>query len=342
MFDKSQAQEVGAEAVAIQAGGSVTFTVGISVSEARAIALDVAKATFFELSGAARETMNARVEEITDKVIEKLQADAPENLKQATDPDFQYALLTVQKQYGRTGDKDLGDLLVDLLVDRSKQKQRSIIQIVLNESLDTAPKLTEAQLANLAVIFMLRYAKSPNSNSHEKLGAYLDSYVQPFAEKLTKNNASFQHLEFAGCGSIQMLQVTIEETFKANYPGLFLRGFDPVELIDRSLSLDINNGVFTPCLNDPQKLQVSALDKEALDKMLADKQVTPEDITKVEDLFTAGLMGDAEIRRKCEELRPYMKPIFECWSNSPMKKFTLGGVFANKTHFRQGQSLSGS
>ena len=36
------------------------------------------------------------------------------------DPDFQCSLFTVQKDFVKTGDKDLGDLPVDILVDRSK------------------------------------------------------------------------------------------------------------------------------------------------------------------------------------------------------------------------------
>lgn len=97
-------------------------------SEARAIALDVAKATFYELSSVAKETANIRVEEITDQVIKKLENDYPAGLQKANDPDFQYALFTVQKEYARNGDKDLGDLLVDLLVDRSKQDQRDTLR----------------------------------------------------------------------------------------------------------------------------------------------------------------------------------------------------------------------
>ena len=117
MLNKDQSQDVGGGATAIQAGGSVTVVnVGVTASEARQIALDVAKATFYELTGAAKETASIRVEEITEQVIKKLETDYPEGLQKAKDPDFQYALYTVQKEYARNGDKDLGDLLVDLLV----------------------------------------------------------------------------------------------------------------------------------------------------------------------------------------------------------------------------------
>ena len=54
--------------------------------------MDVARATFYELTGAAKEIATIRVEEITNQVIEKLEKDFPAGLQKAKDPDFQYAL----------------------------------------------------------------------------------------------------------------------------------------------------------------------------------------------------------------------------------------------------------
>lgn len=327
MLNKEQKQEAAADATAIQAGGNVTvLNVGVSVSEARAIALDVAKATFYELSGTARDIVSTRVEEITDKVIEKLQSEIPEGLKIATDPDFQYALFTVQKQYGRRGDKDLGDLLVDLLVDRSKQDQRNVLQIVLNESLETAPKLTEAHLSNLATIFLFRYTKSLIVGNHQILGDYFDKHVLPFAGKLTRNNASYQHLEFAGCGSIQMGEISLEEILARTYPGLFCMGFDQAEIASRSISIGLDSRFFIQCLNDPAKIQVRAKDKESLMSNLKNHGVSPDDSEKISALFDVGLMPHSDIRQKCVNLRPYMESVFDCWHNSPMKNFTLTSV----------------
>ncbi len=326
MLDESQAQEVGSEAIAIQAGGSVTLNVGISYSDARAIALEVAKSTFQELTGKARQTMSDRVEEITDKVIEKLQNDYPQGLAQATEPDFQHALLTVQKEYGRTGDKDLGDLLIDLLIDRSKQEQRSIMQIVLNESLVTAPKLTEGQLANLAIIFLLRYSRYLRAGNHDLFGVFLDKSIQPFVAKLVRNAASFQHLEFAGCGSVQMGQISLENVIKSSYGGLFCNGFDDAEVSNRGITIGLDKRLFIPCLTDPTKWQVGALENEVLEQKLKMIGARADDSAKIKDLFNHSLMAGAQLRGKIEELRPYMKEVFECWSGSAMKSFNLTSV----------------
>lgn len=230
MLDKKQDQAVGDGASALQAGGDITvINTGITVLEARAIALDVAKATFYELSGVARDTAASRVEEITNQVIERLEKEYPAGLQKAQDPDFQYSLLTVQKEFARNGDTDLGSLLVDLLVDRSKQDQRDILQIVLNESLATAPKLTNSQLSALALIFLFRYTQNTSVGNHDLFGNYLDRCASPFVDKLPKSQASYQHLEFAGCGTA-LVGPPLEEQLGNTYQGLFLNGFSSEEI----------------------------------------------------------------------------------------------------------------
>lgn len=187
MLNKDQSQIASDRATAIQAGGNVTVNkVGLSYSEARDVALDVFRANYYELVGAAKETARARAEEITEEFFRKLVDENPTGLGKSQDPDFQHALLSVQREYARCGDKELGDLLVDLLVDRSKQDQRDILQIVLNESLITAPKLTEKHLASLAVIFLFKYTKNNTVGDHELLGQYLDRHVLPFSSKLER------------------------------------------------------------------------------------------------------------------------------------------------------------
>lgn len=324
MLNKGQKQELGDGATAIQAGGNVI--VGVTAAEARDIALDVAKVTFYELTGAAKETASERVENITNKVIEKLEEDFPTGLQKAKDPDFQYALLTVQKEYARNGDEDLGDLLVDLLVDRSKQDNRDILQIVLNESLATAPKLTDTHLACLAIIFLFRYTQNPGVGNHEMLGQYFDKSVKPFSSRLVKNTASYQHLEFTGCGSIQMVEISLEEVLLQTYQGLFVKGFDFSEIEKRNISIGNDPRFFIPCLNDLEKLQVKANNKESLEDMFNSFQIQDADRANIVALFDLHKMNHKEVRDICVKIRPYMEEVFDIWSESPMKSFTLTSV----------------
>ena len=326
MSSKDQEQNVAEGSTAIQAGGNVTITkTGLTYAEVRDIALDVYRVNFYELAGVAKETAKARAEEITEGFLSKLQKEHPAGFEKANDPDFQYALFTVQKEYARNGDKDLGDLLVDLLVDRSKHDQRDILQIVLNESLSTAPKLTENQLAVVAVIFLFKYTQNFGIGNHQMFAEYLDKHVAPFASKVVKNMACYQHLEFTGCGAIGLGESSLE-SIMGRYQGQFLKGFDAKEITDRGVSIGVDPRFFIPCLNDPSKMQVRANSKELLDKNLEALAITPDDRAKIGALFDVGKMNEMEIKEKCVEIRPYMSGLFETWSESAMKNFTLTSV----------------
>ena len=326
MLNKDQEQCVTDGGTGIQAGRDVVFT-GLTYSEVRDVALDVFRANFYVLVGIAKDTAKARAEEITDKFLEKLQKENPAGLNTADDPGFQYDLFTVQREYAKTGDNELGDLLVDLLVDRSKQNQRNILQIVLTESLNTAPKLTENQLAVLAIMFLFKYTQNFGIGNVEQLGKYFDRHVAPFAPKIVKNLTCYQHLEFSGCGSIGMLVARpLEACLGTVYQGQFLKGFDAKEIESRGISIGLDHRVFIPCLNDPTKIQVNANSQELLDKALDVYAISPDDRTKINALFGFGKMTDAEIKETCVRLRPYMLDVFDTWSGSAMGTFTLTSV----------------
>jgi len=327
MLDKSQSQSVDPGAVAIQAGGDVNITkVGLSYSEVRDVALDVFRSTFYQLAGVAADTASQRAKEITEDFLSKLEKENPAGLEKANDPDFQYALFTAQREYARCGDKELEALLVDLLVDRSKQDQRNILQIVLNESLNTAPKLTEGQLAVLALIFLFKYTQNFGVGNHASFGAYLDAHASPFIPKMSVGPAGFQHMEFTGCGSPNMMGRSLESILGEVYQGQFLKGFDHVELDNRQLSIGADQNFFIPCLNDQTKLQVRANSRELLTKNLDVLAVLKPDRSKIIELFNLNKMSDPEIREKCIQLRAYMRDLFENWEKSPIQTSSLTSV----------------
>lgn len=327
MFGASQDQSVGAGALAVQSAGDVHINqTGLSYSEVRDVALDVFRANFYQLAAPAMATAQARAQEITENFLEKLQRDNPAGFGKGQDPDFQHALFTVQKEYARNGDKDLGDLLVDLLVDRSKQDKRDILQIVLNESLTTAPKLTESQLAALAVIFIFRYTESKRITNHETLGLYFDKQVLPFSSQLVKNDSCYQHLIFTGCGSAEAGEISLEQIIDQRYAGQFLKGFDLSEFESRNISIGLDDKFFIPCLNDPSKFQIRANNLQALEERYKDYNISVEDQGKIKALFDGFKMSNTEIREKCISIRPQMEAIFDAWSNSTMKKFSLTSV----------------
>lgn len=325
MLNKNQEQKVEGSGVALQAARDIYIKQGASYSEVKDICTELLRPALEQLTNIAREVAQLRGEKITEAFILQLNKEYPAGLNKAKDPDFQFALSTVQKEYARSGDEDLGALLVNLLVDRCKQKQRDILQIVLNESLNTAPKLTEAQLAALAVIFMLRYTRLLMLIDHNAYGAYLDKHIAPFVSKIVKNRACYQHLQYTGCGSIEIGELRLESYLGSSYQGLFLKGFDQKEVDEKGVSIS-DKRFFVPCLNDKSKFQVAAINKDHLQESFNTHAISPADQDKISALFNLGKMSDKEIKNKYIEIRPYMSAIFDCWSESEMKGFSLTSV----------------
>lgn len=327
MLDKCQIQKVEGESTAIQAGHDLSITnVGLSYTEVRQVALDVFRANFYELAGVAKDVARNRAEEITEDFLKKLNMENPAGLKKSEDPDFQYALFTVQKEYAKTGDKDLGDLLVDILVDRSKQDSRNIMQIVLNESLKTAPKLTDIHLATLAAIFLFRYTQDNRVANHDSLGNYFDTYLLPFLPKLTNGRGCFQHLAFSGCGADSLAGHSIESLLRRKASGLFSKGFCVEDAKNLGLTDSLIAAFTIPCMNDPQKIQICTINDDILDKVLASSGVDSTDQNMIKQLTQTYLMNEQEVKDKIIEIRQYMDEFIALWNNSSFKTFTLTSV----------------
>lgn len=329
MFEK-QDQKIGQGGSAVQAGGDVIIfnnTVGITATEARQIALDVMNANLLEYKGIAADLAKARGAEVTDKFVSKLEREYPQGIQQAQSPDFQDALFTVQKEYAKAGDIDLGDLLVDLLVDRTKQKSRDILQLVLNESLHTAPKLTNTQINTLSVIFMLRYVAHQGVPSVEALADFLRVHLEPIADKFSTSRPTFQHLEFTGCGTASMGSMFLENLWSQDYAGLFKKGFNQERLDQANLPADKIKKLLMPCLNDAASLQVAAINAKVLtEKMNAAGILDPEEQARLRVLFSEGTLENDAIKQRVLGCAPFLKPIADVWSSSGLSNFNLTSV----------------
>ena len=325
MFEK-QSQSVEHSSTAIQAGGHVVvISAGVSASEARQIALDVFHANLMEFRGEALAIARQRGEEITEKFLEKLSRENLAGLSQARSPDFQDAMFAVQKEYAKAGDKELGDLLVDLLVDRTKVESRSILQIVLNESINTAPKLTSAQTATLSIIFFLRYVRWSNGVENIKdLVEKITGAVRPVASTFSISNSTFNHLAFTGCGSSLPMVQTLENIFSLTYPGLFTLGFDKATLDAAEISPAAASEMVMPCLNDPTRYQVAALNKDVFESKVLSCSLGEDEKGRLLALCGEGVMPHDVVRSKLLKQAPFLDCVFASWNHSDGKNCALG------------------
>lgn len=216
--DQLQRQNSGDGSVQYQANNDIIIQQGPTYREIKEIAMDVFRANFFELSGMAKQLANERASQITDTLLHKL-LQVSDGYRFSGDPDFQYSVYLVQREYARTGDENLGDLLTDILVDRSKYDNRSILQIVLNESLLVAPKLTSMQINALSLIQLLsnmRFGGLTDFGELESVFAKAQSLVGDVSDL---SESGLLHLQYSGAMSINHIikkdiSRKVHETYK--------------------------------------------------------------------------------------------------------------------------------
>lgn len=344
MLNRKQEQQVELGATAIQAGGDVIINSGLTVTDVKVLAMDVFRANFHELSGLAKETAGRRAEEITEQFLKKLQEINPDGLNKASDPDFQISLLTVQKEFARSGDENLGDLLVDMLIDRSECNTRDLMQLVLTESLQTVPKLTDNQIAALSIRFRLAHTETYGLKNDDLFGQFLDQNIEPFIKNIPQTDIEYRHLEFAGCGSISLASGELETILGTTYQGLFMKGFDKSETVQEvweQVPKFIEQLILVPCLNDQTKFQISSTvtNQEKLAPWmdtLGAEDLLRNEITR---LFDLRKMKGREVKEKCIGLRPYMDTLFKTWAETPLRSFNLTSVGMAIAHANIRKSL---
>lgn len=324
-MSSKQSQKSGDESINIQAN-SITVQSGLTYADVKQIALDVFRNNFENLSTVAANTARTRAEEITENFLKKLQEQNDKALNSAQDPDFQYSLLTVQKEFARSGDKDLADLLVDILVERTKVEQRGLLQIVLNESLAVAPKLTKSQFEALSVIFSLKYTRYLRMISLEMLNHYLEYRLAHFVIDLPKSQASYQHLEFAGCGSISISSTNISDIFLQSYPGVFTKGFTREQFDVEISQIKNSERLLIPCLRDKTLFQINTTDFEALKNKTHDEGISDVEYSQIEAFWKKYLMNRDEVKKDLLDRNNKMAILYEIWETSPMKNMTLTSV----------------
>jgi hypothetical protein len=312
---------------AMQAGRDINVVNGLSYEDVRTLALDVFKANFLELAGIAQDVALARAEKLVEEYLHKLQIEHPDGIRQSNDPDFQYSLYVAQRDFARSGDSNLGDLLVSLLVDRSKQETQSLLKLVLNESITTATKLTTGQLCTLSVIFLLTHTQQLGLRTLEAFGLHLDLHIAPFIDDMETSRVSFQHLAYAACGIVQVGNTSLPLIFSKTYRGLFSRGISSESApIAKDIADRYGKAVFRECINNPSRLQVNAVNQADLDLLCKHCKMTDSDRELISGLFQQNIMDNSDVEKKCVEIRPYMARMFEYWKDTNLKSFQLTSV----------------
>lgn len=324
-----QSQNGGDHSNIIQSGGDVSLTEhivnnnGLSYSEAKDLFMMLFRDNFFEMRGQAMETVAQRAEEVTVKFLTKMQERAPDGFSSANDPAVQRALVTAQTEYACSGSKELGDVLVDILVDRAESTAGSLEAIVLSEALTAAPKLTSGQISALTVSLAMRHTDFYGWNKPETVYQVLESAIFDAARALGSENVSYAHMSYVGVGSSNISEWNPFATFPVMYPGAFTHGFHADEI-----HADIKEfeKVFIPAWRDSTRLQCIFGTEKSLTNSIPSTNALFPHLDTFRLMMKQNVMTAEEVEQDLREHVPSLHHVFDAWKSSGLKSFDLSSV----------------
>lgn len=343
MFEKTnQKQDSGDNSQNIQVAGNLI--IGITEASAREIALDIYRENFIKLATEAKEIAFNRVEELVEDFLGKLHERNPESLDSLKDPGMQVSLFNAQKEYAKTGDKNLEETLVDMLVDRASIKERNLKQIVLDESIITVSKLTTEQIDILTLVFLLTRTINNKIVSIPTLKKYFIEYLFPFISSLTNEESTYEHLVYSGCSSFMSISYDdkLETILRNRYKALFLKGFTKEEFENSIGEMEKYKDLIIPCFHDLSKFQLNTMDEKKLESKALAKGIDAAIISRLNQSYTTYLMTPEESKDFILDQTPELEQLLKVWATSNMNSTSLTsvGIAIAHANFRRKTGLS--
>lgn len=317
-----QASDSGTNVVALSGG---VVNIGVTLEQVHDVALNIYKANMMDFIGVARSIAEERAMRVTDDFLQKLQQEHPEALAAFLRPDMQFVLLEAQRGAARTESTHLPGVLVDLLVDRAKS-QDEFASIVLTEAIATAPKLTVDQLDALSIVFIVKYTRNFRVLNAKSFEEYLGEYFLPFLDDASRTMARFQHMEYVGCGTINVTSVDLKKMFCDNYPHLWCTKLKKKEVqheMEESLTATLEQiGAIKPVDDDYEIVPAFDINFKPI---VEAGDITDEQVEKWLTYLRKVALKDAKTR-PLASLVPGAARLFEYWESTQATHFSLTSV----------------
>ncbi|MEW7292125.1 LPO_1073/Vpar_1526 family protein [Aquimarina sp. 2304DJ70-9] len=303
MNDKNLKQEGGEKSTNYQAN-NLTIN-GISYSDAKEIFEDLFRSNFLQLKDEAAAIAQLRAKEITDQFLANLIEKSPDSFNNLNQPAIQDVIFKMQKAYAISGEKEIRNILVELITHRIILPFRSYHQILLEEAIDKVPKLSGEQMDVLTLVYLIKNTNFREVKDHSDLLQLIKEEVYPFIKNNNDFFVHYNHFKFLGCANATVRDGSFLEKLIRQYPGLFRKGMS-VEDITGNLGgtldfvSDSNKNFdnwFTSCLNTSGFYQFKAISNLEFDKMLEDNDLNQTQRSTLLKFFNYDIMNLDEGRQ---------------------------------------------
>ena len=270
----------------------------------------------------AREIVDARVQVFKDEVHKKL-ANQEARLEAFGDPGFVSTLHAAQKSYAISGDREVNDMLVDLISRRSLEESRTRKSLSLDQAVEATGNLTKTEFAELSVSYIFGYTSNHGINNIDTFSQYLRNHIDPFVDDISLHDSAYSYLEAQRCATVSMGSSDFRSIMVANYAGLMSKGVEEATFAAIMPSGSLPQSLLTQCLHNPALAQLNATSKDVF--MTAGKaaEVPDEATNQLWATFEQSLMTSEEFVAAYEPHVPNLRRFVSAWDETPLSHLQL-------------------
>ena len=263
-----------------------------------------------------------RAEELTDEFIAKFYVKIPELESKLQEPSVQSSMFNTQKEYAKSGDSELKEQLLNILIERINSEERSLKQIVLDEVLTILPKLTKEQINVMTLIFSAVYINHNTIVNIPTFIEFIENRILVFYPNTPPSYSFYTHLQFTGCCTILSEGSSykpLEQIFKVRYKALISKGFTEEEL-NQEFRDDKNRlaPLLMKCFQNPIALQFNPLNDEVFNSKI-DELDLGEIGKKALNFQNKNLLNDQEIKEFMIKCNPRIEKLLTDWKEKDFK-----------------------
>lgn len=333
-------QKSGDDSTNFQAGRDINVNAGSSVAlySIEEVSIQLLSSVFGELPIVTKKQIENNQKSYFQALTENLGKIIKQNeelKKVINSPDFQYISKNAAISASRSPSADLHRNLSSLIIQRINNDDVDFKRIVYDEAISTISKLTIDQLIIITLCYLLVYTSFSGIVSWETFKEYLNTRIKPFLG-FKNTNAEFQHIEYAGCGSIGIGSTDIINILKQRYSFLFLDLVDKAQIDSLTLPDEIKKEIIE-LDQEEDKYFIKFTNKIDFENYLEEKKIDKETTKKLVPIYEKHVKNNDEIKEMITKETSAGEKLVALWEKSKIKHLSLTsvGIVIGASYFEQ-------
>ncbi|KRB58449.1 hypothetical protein ASE04_27430 [Rhizobium sp. Root708] len=299
--------------------------IGLSATDMMMV-FDALKKVMDTYAENAREMVEQRLDAFRHQVLAQFVPGARGRPEAFRDPDFQYVLGRAQQAFARSGDSELGDILTDMVTERSMQNDRSRLTLTLNDAIEKSALLTRNEFAELGLAHVFRHTVREFRNYQQfinLLGALLQ-----FVPDVSVKSSSYDYLESLGIANVSPFEQDFMQIIRSSCIGVVSKGFEKSRINSEWWAsyrpfLDEN---LVSCLHDSTKLQFKVGNRTAFQEQAARHLLDEEASFGLWAIYESSAFTPDEFREVVGMQLPNIGDLIDAWDKTQLRRLKLTTV----------------